>query len=194
MINDKSIWLKVFDNRYYSGKKCSRCGTITTKDSRIVYHGKYNRQNKCKIVCENCLTESDYFSLNFFHSSGREIFEFLQYAWDVEKMNEYAIATGMKTKTISVESIKAWNLSGFIRIKNDRLEKVDITKPCIMVNLSQIKNEYVIVDGNHRCRKAINSGLENLEFYCFEFKEQFKFMLNTEFETLEEMVAHSLKV
>lgn len=187
------IWVKVLDNHYYIRQKCSRCGAITTKDSSI-YHGEHNRKGKCKIICENCLQKTDYVSLDIcYNNSGRETFEFLQYAWNVEKMYDYAVSTGMKTKTMSIESFKTWNLSNFIRVDDDRLEKVDMTKPCVMVNLSQIKNEYLIIDGNHRCRRAINGGIKSLEFYAFDFKEQFKFMLNTEFRVLKAMIKYSLK-
>ncbi len=180
-----NIYVKIQAKKWYSDKiKCQRCKTPIISDITFF-------QGQTDFICEGCLDNNDYFTLNTgYFSSKFESFHFLFYEWNIDEMCKYA-QQNMKPVNIPTKSLENWNLSGLTYVDESLLEKVDMTKPCIIANLSQNQLEYLLVDGNHRLRKAIKEGLEHVSCYIFDFNDQFKFLVGSEIDLFEKMVKDS---
>ncbi len=189
------IFIKVWDKQHYKKRKCSRCGEPVLNSDRCFYRGEYDKKYNFKLVCEDCLTENDYITFNtgYYTNRDSEIFNFLYWRWNIDEMYKFAKENRMKSEPVKTEFLRQWNESGVVTVDESLIDKVDMTKPCIMVNLSQSGSENLIVDGNHRVRRALRDGLERVEFYCFDFKDQFKFLMGDDFVVLKKMVENSLK-
>lgn len=106
-----------------------------------------------------------------------EVFRFGLYAWNVTKMYEYAQQNLIPTP-MSYEDVKNYH-DGFmkyaIRIDEGYLNQVDITKPGLLVRLSDYSNESMVVDGNHRLARAYRFR-KGFRVYVLSFGEQIRFL------------------
>lgn len=182
-----NIYVKIQDKKWLSDKlKCCRCEKPISANTAFF-------EGKVDFICEDCLDDNDYFTLNTgYFSNEFESFSFLFYRWNIDEMYKYA-KQNMKPVNIATKLLEGWNFSGLVYVNEALIENVDVTKPCIIANLSQNRHEYLLVDGNHRLRKAIKEGLEHISCCIFDFKEQFKFLVGSDFDLLEKMVKNSKK-
>jgi hypothetical protein len=89
--------------------------------------------------------------------SGREGFRFLAHAWDVTEGHRRAADYPIRQVNITV-------LAGFaqlIRVTPEHLNRVDLTRPILIVPVPELAGKLVI-DGWHRVHRALRDGLTRL--------------------------------
>jgi len=121
----------------------------------------------------------------------REIFEFLNKAWDVTKAHEMVDSGTLKPKTVDAD-IRQWakeillldrehpekrSFSIWIAINHDHVAALrddQLTKPAICVDLGDYS---IFIDGNHRIARAYLSGRDTYPTYYFSAKQAKKFRI-----------------
>jgi uncharacterized protein (DUF1015 family) len=108
---------------------------------------------------------------------GEETFNFLMYTWNISKIIKYIKETQKEPNELPIESFKDYPL-GFISIDESHVDEVDLSIPIIIIEFSP-NNELIIVDGNHRLRKAQKSGKQSISAYILSFEEQLRFIVGS---------------
>jgi hypothetical protein len=88
--------------------------------------------------------------------SGREVFRFLAFAWDVTEGHRRAADYPIRQVDVTV-------LAGFaslIRVNDAYLDRVDLTRPILIAPIPEAGN--LVIDGWHRVHRALRDGLTHL--------------------------------
>ena len=89
--------------------------------------------------------------------SGREIFRFLAFAWDVTEGHRLAADYPVYQADVTVLA----GLASFITVNPAQLDRVDLTRPLLVAPVAALDTNLVI-DGWHRVHRALRDGLTHL--------------------------------
>jgi hypothetical protein len=90
--------------------------------------------------------------------SRREVFRFLAWAWDVTEGHRRAADYPIRQVNITV-------LAGFaqlIRVTPEHLDRVDLTRPILIISTVPELAGKLVIDGWHRVHRALRDGLTHL--------------------------------
>jgi len=148
---------------YYSEAYCNECGETFGVGYTNLIKEKFRSHTCIHIPCNL--------------KNGDEPFQFINITWNVTEALKYAKAN-LKPSNMNRNTITNYYtnfINPVIRINENHLKDVDITKPGIMVAISEDPTTYILIDGNHRLTRAYREGKE---FSCYKisFAEQFRFI------------------
>ena len=89
--------------------------------------------------------------------SGREIFQFLGFAWDVTEGHRLAADYPVYQADITVLA----GLASFITVTPAHLDEVDLTRPLLVAPVAVLDTNLVI-DGWHRVHRALRDRITHL--------------------------------
>lgn len=109
--------------------------------------------------------------------NGDEPFQFLAVTWNVTEALKYAQKSLKPGKMDKETAAHYYNnfIKPLIYVNESHIKDVDITKPGLLVEISENPSTCIVIDGNHRLTRAYREGKE---FSCYKisFAEQFRFI------------------
>lgn len=148
---------------YYSEAYCNECGRTFGVGHTNLIKGMF-RSHICNYI--TCKLKN-----------GDEPFQFLTVTWNVTEALKYAQAN-LKPSNMDKETVANYYnnfIKPLIHVSESHLRDVDITKPGLLVEISENPSTCIVIDGNHRLTRAYREGKE---FSCYKisFAEQFRFI------------------
>ena len=88
--------------------------------------------------------------------SGREVFRFLAWAWDVTEGHRRAADYTIHQADITALA----GLAALVGVNDAYLDQVDLTRPILIAPIPEAGN--MVIDGWHRVHRALREGLTHL--------------------------------
>ena len=88
--------------------------------------------------------------------SGREVFRFLAFAWDVTEGHRRAADYTIHQADITALA----GLAALVGVNDAYLDQVDLTRPILIAPIPEAGN--LVIDGWHRVHRALRDGLTHL--------------------------------
>jgi hypothetical protein len=107
---------------------------------------------------------------------GEEFFPNGYFVFNITKMLNF-ISSNKEIFELKNISIKEYR-SGTAVINESHVDKVDITVPIILAEISP--GRYNVIDGNHRVEKAYRSGAETIPAYVLNMRQHLPFLTTVE--------------
>lgn len=107
-----------------------------------------------------------------------ECFRYIFYEWNITKLLKYLEDNNYPIKNINKKEYVEM-INNFINVDESNIDKVTFEKPVIIIEMNDNPIKHLLIDGNHRIRKAVKENYENIKGYVVSFKDQIKFLTTT---------------